>query len=108
MKTISVIVPVYFNEGSLVLLFEELLKVEAQLAEHDCALELIFVDDGSGDNSLQVLLSLRERRAGTKIVKLTRNFGAVHATKVGLHFVTGDCFMWLAADLQDPPHLIVE
>ena len=108
MKTISVIVPVYFNEGSLLLLFEELLKVEAQLAERECALELIFVDDGSGDDSLKVLLSLRERRPGIKVVKLARNFGAIHATKVGLHFVTGDCFMWLAADLQDPPSLIVE
>ena len=106
MKTVSVIVPVYFNEGSLETLFEELLKVEAQLQERACALELIFVDDGSGDDSLNVLLGLRERRAGTKIIKLARNFGAVHASKAGLRFVSGDCFAWLAADLQDPPHLI--
>ncbi len=107
-KTVSVVVPVYYNEESLPLLFEELLKVEQQLAEHGCTLELIFVDDGSGDQSLAVLLQLRERRPGTKVVKLARNFGAVHASKVGLHFVTGDCFMWLAADLQDPPKLIIE
>ncbi len=108
MKTVSVVIPVYFNAGSLVALFEELLEVEAQLGERDCALELIFVDDGSGDDSLRVLLSLREQRTGTKIVKLARNFGAVHASKAGLGFVTGDCFLWLAADLQDPPHLIIE
>jgi polyisoprenyl-phosphate glycosyltransferase len=108
-KTVSVVVPVYYNEESLPLLFEELLKVEQQLAERGCALELIFVDDGSGDQSLAVLLQLRERRpTAMKVVKLARNFGAVHASKVGLHFVTGDCFMWLAADLQDPPHLIIE
>ncbi|MBI1257352.1 MAG: glycosyltransferase [Chloroflexi bacterium] len=106
MKTVSVVVPVYFNEGSLAALFEELLKVEAQLAERACTLELIFVDDGSGDDSLKLLLELRERRAGTKIIKLTRNFGAVHASKAGLRFVSGDCFLWLAADLQDPPGLI--
>ena len=108
MKTVSVVIPVYFNEGSLIALFGELLEVEARLRERDCALELIFVDDGSGDDSLKVLLSLRERRAGIKIVKLARNFGAYHASKAGLRFVTGDCFLWLAADLQDPPHLIVE
>ncbi len=108
MKTVSVIVPVYFNEGSLPLLFDELMKVEAQLAEREVALELIFVDDGSGDDSFKVLLQLRERRPATKVVKLARNFGAVHASKVGLRFQTGDCFMWLAADLQDPPGLIIE
>ena len=106
MKTVSVVIPVYFNEGSLAALFDELLKVEAQLAERACALELIFVDDGSGDDSLKLLLGLHERRAGTKIIKLARNFGAVHASKAGLRFVSGDCFLWLAADLQDPPHLI--
>ncbi len=108
MKIVSVIVPVYFNAGSLPLLFDELLKVEAQLAERDCGLELIFVDDGSGDDSLRVLLQLREGRPATKVIKLARNFGAVHASKVGLRFQTGDCFMWLAADLQDPPSLIIE
>jgi glycosyltransferase involved in cell wall biosynthesis len=107
-KTISVVIPVYFNAESLPLLMDELLKVEAQLTTRGCALELIFVDDGSGDNSLAVLLDLREKRPGTKVVKLARNFGAVHASKSGLRYLTGDCFMWLAADLQDPPHLIVE
>ncbi len=108
MKTISVVIPVYFNAESLPLLYDELMKVEAQLAARDCVLELVFVDDGSGDDSLSVLLELRAKRPGLKVVKLARNFGAVHASKVGLRFITGDCFMWLAADLQDPPHLIIE
>lgn len=108
MRTVSVVVPVYYNEESLPLLFDALQPVEAHLQARDCALELIFVDDGSGDRSLQILLGLRERRPGTKVIKLARNFGAIHSSKVGLNFVTGDCFTWLAADLQDPPHLVVE
>lgn len=106
MKTISVVVPVYYNEESLPLLFAELLKVEQIITEKECSLELIFVDDGSGDNSFAELMKIKQQRPHTKIIKLTRNFGAVHASKTGIKHVTGDCFMVLAADLQDPPALI--
>lgn len=98
----------YFNEDSLEELFVALQAVEEQLAEVDLRLELIFVDDGSGDGSLARLLDIKRRRPATKVVKLTRNFGAVQASKTGFRFVTGDCFLILAADLQDPPELIVE
>ncbi len=108
MRILSVVIPVYFNEGSLPVLFDELKGVEAQLAGLDLKLELVFVDDGSGDGSLAELLKIKGARPETKVVKLTRNFGAVHASKCGLQFVTGDCFMILAADLQDPPGLIVD
>lgn len=107
-RMVSVVIPVYYNAESLPILFDELMRVEAQLAERGCALELIFVDDGSGDKSVEVLLALKARRPATRVVKLARNFGAIHSSKVGLFFVTGGCFMWLAADLQDPPPLIVE
>lgn len=107
-RTVSVVVPVYFNEGSLAPLLDELLQVESRLHERNMQLELIFVDDGSGDNSLAELMKIKARRPATKIIKLTRNFGAIHATKTGFRFVTGDCFMNLAADLQDPPDLILQ
>jgi len=107
-EILSVVVPVYFNEHSLPLLFDALLEVEAGLGERGLGLELIFVDDGSRDGSLAVLRELKRRRPATKVVKLTRNFGAVHASKTGFRFVTGDCFMILAADLQDPPALILQ
>lgn len=107
MKKLSVIIPVYYNEKSLPFLFDELSEVEEKLLEKDVGLELIFVDDGSGDRSLDELLKIKKKREATKIIKLTRNFGAVHASKTGFQFVTGDCFMIFAADLQDPPGLIL-
>lgn len=107
-STLSVVVPVYFNEASLPVLFDALLNVEEGLRERGLGLELIFVDDGSRDGSFAVLREIKRRRPATKVVKLTRNFGAVHASKTGFRFVTGDCFMILAADLQDPPELILQ
>ncbi|HEY0381067.1 MAG TPA: glycosyltransferase [Candidatus Elarobacter sp.] len=106
-KVISVVTPVYYNAGSLPELFSELVKVEEQLAARDVGLELIFVNDGSGDDSLAELLAIKRARPATKVINLSRNFGAVPASKRGFSFVTGDAFMTLAADLQDPPHEIV-
>lgn len=107
-KKLSIVVPVYFNAGSLPRLFDEFVKLESQLAERDVELELIFVDDGSKDESLARLLEFKEQRSATKVIKLTRNFGAVHCSKTGFKFVTGDAFMIVAADLQDPPELVMK
>jgi polyisoprenyl-phosphate glycosyltransferase len=105
---LSVVVPVYFNEGSIPYLFQELLGVERLLVDIGVELELMFVDDGSGDGSFGELVKIKAARPATRLVKLSRNFGAVHASKTGLQFVTGDCFLVLAADLQDPPALILD
>jgi dolichol-phosphate mannosyltransferase len=106
-KTVSVVIPVYFNAESLPLLFAELALLEQQLLARGVSLELVFVDDGSGDGSLQELLKIKHDRPSTKIVSLSRNFGSVAASKTGFKFVTGDAFIILAADLQDPPQQIV-
>jgi polyisoprenyl-phosphate glycosyltransferase len=107
-KTLSIIVLVYFNEHSLPPLFEAVSNIERSLLEKNVATELIFVDDGSGDESMGELLKIKALRPQTVVVKLTRNFGATHAFKAALQLVTGDCFLTLAADLQDPPELIPE
>lgn len=107
-KRLSIVVPVYFNAPSLPQLFAELNQLERDLATRSVDLELIFVDDGSRDDSLARILEFRESRPATRVVKLTRNFGAVHCSKTGMKFVTGDAFMVLAADLQDPPSLVPE
>jgi len=109
LKKLSVVIPVYYNEGSLPELFTELMRVEDILRRsRGMELELIFVDDGSGDNSFAELMKIKQIRPDTCVVKLARNFGAIHAVKTGLQYVTGDCFTMLAADLQDPPELLVE
>lgn len=103
---ISVVIPVYYNAQSLPILFKELTEVEIEFNKQQVELELIFVDDGSGDDSYKELLSIKSTRPETKIIKLTRNFGAVSSSKCGLNFVTGNCFTIMAADLQDPPSLL--
>lgn len=108
MKTLSLVIPVYYNEQSLPPLFVKLQEIERALAENSMALELIFVDDGSGDGSLQELFKIKQQRPATRIIKLSRNFGANRASKCGMQHATGDCCMVLAADLQDPPSLILQ
>jgi dolichol-phosphate mannosyltransferase len=72
-------------------------------------LELIFVDDGSQDRSLEILLDARKQfPQQVKVVKLTRNFGAMAALQAGLTVAQGDCVGVIAADLQDPPELFLE
>lgn len=106
--TLSVIVPVYYNADSLPQLFEALAGFERQLDALNTKLELIFVDDGSKDNSFQLLMEFRGQRPGTKILKLSRNFGAPAATRAGHRGVTGDCFAYLPADLQEAPDQLLE
>jgi dolichol-phosphate mannosyltransferase len=106
MKSLSVVIPVYYNEGSLRPLFDALMQVDSELGKLGIRLQLIFVDDGSGDGSLRELLELASGNEAVKVVKHSRNFGAMMALKTGFQFVEGDCFTILTADLQDPPELI--
>jgi glycosyltransferase involved in cell wall biosynthesis len=106
-KLLSLVIPVYYNAESLRELFTEILKLEKNLGQRNVALEIIFVNDGSGDSSLDELLALKRARPTTKVISLSRNFGAVAASKAGFSFVTGDAFVVLAADLQDPPEQIL-
>jgi dolichol-phosphate mannosyltransferase len=106
-KTLSIVCTVYYSSPSLPELFSELEQLELSLGERNVALDLIFVDDGSGDDSYARLLEFRERRPQTKVVKHARNFGAIEAARSGFPLVEGDCFLILASDLQDPPQQIL-
>jgi dolichol-phosphate mannosyltransferase len=102
----SVVVPVYYNAGSIFSTFE---KVKYQLETHPLVkeYEVIFVDDGSGDNSYQELMKLKEDNPATvRVIKFTRNFGQLSAIKAGYQFATGSVIINISADLQDPPELI--
>ena len=107
-QTLSVVIPVYWNESSIPFLGEKLIEFERSLQALNLALEVICIDDGSGDDSLKQLLELRRTRPDIKVIALSRNFGAVAASKAGLPFVTGDCFVIVAADLQDPLEQVFE
>jgi dolichol-phosphate mannosyltransferase len=107
MQTFSIIVPVYFNELNLPETIPQLLSLEERLPGF--RLELVFVDDGSGDRSLEILLDYRDNYPEKlKVVKLTRNFGSMAAIQAGFTVATGSCVGVIAADLQDPPELFLE
>lgn len=106
-RLLSIVIPVYYNAESLPELFRELQQLEERLDALGVAVELIFVNDGSGDASLTVLLDIKRARPATKVVSLARNFGAVQASRCGFTYVRGDSFIMLAADLQDPPEQVI-
>lgn len=107
MKTFSIIIPVYFNEQNLPETIPQLLSLGDQLQGYQ--IELIFVDDGSGDRSLEVLLDYQKKYPqNIKVIKLSRNFGSMAAIQAGFTVASGDCVGIIAADLQDPPELFIE
>ena len=107
LKKFSIVVPVYHNEENLPDTIPKLLKLRERLENY--SLELIFVDDGSKDNSLKILTEFKDKYPDIiKIVKLTRNFGAPSAAQAGIKYATGDCIGKINADLQDPPELFID
>lgn len=106
MQKISVVVPVYYNEGSLALLHQRL--SDCATVQGEFAFEFIFVDDGSGDRSFQVLQEISRKDTRVKVIKLVRNFGSTNAQLAGIGYATGDAVVIISADLQDPPELIHE
>lgn len=108
MKTLSIVIPVYYNEGSLIPLYDDLKeKVFSKLPEYDFDYELVMVDDGSGDNSYEVMKELAKRDEKIVTVHLSRNFGSHAAILAGLAHCKGDCAAMKAADLQEPSEMIL-
>ncbi len=102
----TVVIPVYFNEGSLATTLADL-KTEVFERNPGLTGEVIFVDDGSGDNSLAELLELQRANPHlVRVIKLTRNFGQVNALFAGFERARGRCAIMLSADGQDPASLV--
>ena len=102
----SIVIPVYYNEGSLRPTMDAL-RSEVFEANSGRSCEVIFVDDGSGDDSLRELLELqREDPERVKVIALTRNFGQPYARLAGLERSRGRCVISISADGQDPAGLI--
>jgi dolichol-phosphate mannosyltransferase len=106
-RRFSIVVPIYYNELNIPDTVPQLLALGDQLPGYE--MELVFVDDGSGDRSLELLRAEQERHPERiRVVKLTRNFGSMAAIQAGLTVATGDCVGMIAADLQDPPELFLD
>ena len=105
MSKLSIVIPVYFNEDTLMDLYQDLReKVLPKLEKY----ELVFVDDGSGDHSWQVMNEIKALDENVHLVKLSRNFGEHAALLAGLTVCTGDCAVTKQADLQEDSSLILE
>lgn len=107
MAKISFVVAVYQNEGAITRTYE---KVRAVFNEHlpSDQYEIIFVDDGSSDGSLQEILAIHHHDPAVKAITFTRNFGQMAAMLAGYKEATGDAVINISADLQDPAELIPE
>ncbi|WP_373233119.1 glycosyltransferase family 2 protein [Cohnella sp.] len=105
-KKFSIIVPIYFNELNIPHTVPRLKKLEQVIEGFE--FEFIFVDDGSQDRSLELLMEERSNDQRIKIIKLSKNFGSMSAIQAGLTIASGDCVGIIAADLQDPPELFAE
>lgn len=102
---LSVVVPAY-NEEEVLLEFHKRLSNVIDTMSIDA--EIVYVNDGSNDNTLSVLQELREKDPRVAIVDLSRNFGKEIAMTAGLDHARGDAVVVIDADLQDPPELIPE
>ena len=105
MNKLSIIIPVYYNENTLEDLYRDLKeKVLNKLPEY----EIVFVNDGSGDNSWNIIKNLCKEDNNIVAVNLSKNFGEHSAILAGLSVCTGDCAVTKQADLQEDSSLIFE
>jgi polyisoprenyl-phosphate glycosyltransferase len=102
---LSVVIPIYNEQATLSELYRRLTHVLSQnLAE--LAYEIVFVNDGSTDGSIQILTKLHADDPGVKVVNLSRNFGHQAAITAGLDYAMGGAVICMDGDVQDPPELI--
>lgn len=103
-KTISIVIPVFNESGNLLPMMEKLNLIFSDNYQY----EIIFVDDGSTDNTLDLLKFIHSANPDVYYISLSRNFGHQNALKAGLDRAKGDCVVTLDGDLQHPPELIPE
>ena len=106
MEKVSLVVPCYNEEEVLPYFYEEFCRVAEQLSDY--ILEVIFIDDGSKDQTLSVVKKFSEKDARVKYLSFSRNFGKEAAIYAGFQYADGEYVAMLDADLQDPPSLLPE
>ncbi len=97
---VSIVIPVYNEEDNLPILYDELYNV---LNKEVIDYEIIFVNDGSTDNSLQILKGIAKSNEKVKVISFTRNFGQSAAMNIGIKYSRGDIIVFLDSDLQNNP-----
>ena len=107
MEKISIIVPCYNEEKALPLFYEELMKNIKDFPKK-IEFEILFINDGSKDKTLQIIKELNKKDNQIKYISFSRNFGKEAAIYAGLENATGDYITLMDADLQDPPSLLKE
>lgn len=106
MKKISILIPCHNEQDNIERLYEQ---IADSISLMDGYLwEIVFVEDGSYDDTLQRIKQLRERDERVCFISLSRNFGKENAMLAGFDHITGDCVIIMDADLQHPPQLMVE
>lgn len=108
MSLLSVVVPCYNEEENVSFFYEELMKVQDFFSEREVELEVLYVDDGSRDNTVAEVKKLREKDGRVHLVSFSRNFGKEAAMFAGLENAQGDYVVIMDVDLQDPPSLLPE
>ena len=104
MKKISLVIPMYYEEQVVEECYNRLTKVLKEIQDYEY--EIIFINDGSKDNTLDILERIAKVDNNVKVISFSRNFGHQAAVTAGLKYVTGDVIVIMDADLQDPPELI--
>lgn len=104
MKKVTLLIPVYNEEDNLPTLYKRLTELIGRNEKYDW--EILFVNDGSSDRTLEAVRELRQKDRRVNYVNLSRNFGKEIAMLAGFDFTTGDCCVIMDADLQDPPELV--
>lgn len=105
MSKISIVIPVYYNADTLMPLYQDMKeKILGTIGDY----ELVFVDDGSGDDSWKIMNEIHDMDPNVKLLHLSRNFGEHAALLAGLSVCTGDCAVTKQADLQEDSTLITE
>ena len=105
-KLVTILVPAYNEQEVLHLLYDRLKNIMDDNINYN--FEILFVNDGSKDNTLNIIQELRDNDRRVCYVNLSRNYGKETAMMAGLDYSKGDCVIILDADLQDPPELIPE
>lgn len=103
-EKISIVVPCYNEEESLPIFYQEIIKIAKEMKKVD--FEFLFINDGSKDNTLNILKELSKKDERVRFISFSRNFGKEGGMYAGLENATGDYVAIMDADMQDPPEMI--